>query len=473
MKIEKFAEKAAKKFQKKLDKKMTEGALLHGYSAEVSDSNMEIILSFHTQDERRILTEVDLQQAYRSREEKDCSVKEVVLPLINETISFLRENEMEWTHPAVQTPNYIPEGESDNSPSVTPTAPIEEEHTREEEEEVFPYPFCNNVEENCGFPLESEYFSLQEFCTALKPFVAKKIGVAEEEVVITRENAENGESFMKLSIVGLTESEKTVNVNELYKDYRTSEDDDDKLLKKAAKKVMHSLEDAEKTEDIEASPSQEPQEPPEYATIKSCLDEKNVFPNLIVADETSLKALCVEATSETATLNNEQNEEFYTIYRAGSLTGPIITDDFLNRHTEYSIDMIKEAAVENLALKDESEGSLRAPKLKLENGEEITPAITFPAEYFLLDKSETIDAAYRYLTKGPHNYLALMSIDNEIYVDASIFSLSKEEEPSFTELSDMFESPTHLLVYKIEENECLQFVKVSEEPLSFPEPGQE
>lgn len=243
MKEAKFREKAEKKIQKKLDKATADGRLSEKYVVSVSEHKgsprLELTIALSNGENRPIVGYLD--DAYKMREEEDCSVKEVIIPVANSIIAELitYEANLDRTDLAEieseQEEEIEEESEEEEEPSVDPDEPIEEES--EGKYNGSDRNFHNNIHDNCGIPIDQSYYTLEEFCDAIRPYVAAKLNIPTEEIIIfSIENEATGESFYKLTTMN-QENAPEANINALYREYRTSEAEDEKLLNKAAKSI--------------------------------------------------------------------------------------------------------------------------------------------------------------------------------------------------------------------------------------------
>lgn len=244
MKEAKFREKAEKKIQKKLDKATADGRLSEKYVVSVHEHKgsprLELTITLSNGENRPIVGYLD--DAYKTREEEDCSVKEVIIPIANNIIAELitYEANLDRTDLAgiesEQEEKIEGESEEEEEPSVDPDEPIEEGES-ENKYNGSDRNFHNNIHDNCGIPIDQSYYTLEEFCDAIRPYVAAKLNIPTEEIIIfSIENEATGESFYKLTTMN-QENAPEANINALYREYRTSEAEDEKLLNKAAKSI--------------------------------------------------------------------------------------------------------------------------------------------------------------------------------------------------------------------------------------------
>ncbi len=286
---DKFLEKVEKRARKKLEKKISSGELPVGSVAITDRNNFVLRISTNPNSDTGFEQELPLRALYEERERLDCSVKELVSGHINIICRNLSNDIRSAAQDITDALNdldddYIP---IEDEPDVSPESPIEEDYDEEDSlpneeyddeepsydendgSDVAADDFVNDISNNCGFPINPDYYSLDEFCSEIKPKVAKKLGIKEEDLIVfpASDNRTN-ESFYKISVLG---SEKSVNLNTLYKDYRTSEEDDDKLIKKAVKAIK---------KELEAEARIQPQPIPEVEELTASKVLSEVLPTL-------------------------------------------------------------------------------------------------------------------------------------------------------------------------------------------------
>jgi len=86
--------------------------------------------------------------------------------------------------------------------------------------------FIDDIDHNCGIPINSEYSSYEEFNNDLRPLLAREIGCSEADIIITPDRTHSHYLFTVSSDI----ASPCISLNEAYRAYRTSEEEDSYVM---------------------------------------------------------------------------------------------------------------------------------------------------------------------------------------------------------------------------------------------------
>lgn len=316
MTLEKFLEKA----NKRIKKKFGVAGFDAGTDFYIVDYGTPVVTILGYNTGRGFRLNIDFSEEFNRKNESDeYSVKELVNRKVKEAVreyqayvdaELLRSPDPEIVSdlPLTEVEDIpLEEERPANEPFPTQEEEIEEdedyneeledseleeaEEDEEEEEEDSgrngsDANFENNIHNNCGIPYNNEYYSLEEYVRELVPYVAEKMKISEEDLLVYPVERENGQSFYLMDIVGHEETpnSKAINLNEYYRNYRTSEALDSKLFKKAAKEIKRSLSGRTAQQSVrpleDVSRQQDAQESQEASVSDTSVILATVFPKI-------------------------------------------------------------------------------------------------------------------------------------------------------------------------------------------------
>lgn len=242
---------------------------------DINPNKKEVTL-YEFDDDRNYIDKVNAKI-----DSKDISVKKAVKKVFNDLFHLIADDiitmEREFDP---DEPYGFSVNQQENTPAI-PTTPFEidfitnpnyqndglienvneEEYLEDETEDNFETNinhddanFKNDIDNNCFIPLDPDYSSYREFLSDIKPLLAEKLGVVEDDILITERREENGESFYDFSLNPMDESLEApkLPLNEFYRLYRTSELDEDEVLEIVRDRIvltyMPMLEDQRRAE---------------------------------------------------------------------------------------------------------------------------------------------------------------------------------------------------------------------------------
>ena len=244
---EKFLEKFKKRLEKKINRQREDGKLLTNFEITTGIANdlgpyYQIVMT----DTGHLISRTSLRDAYDQRELEDASVKDVCAEIVADTIDALLAEEQER-----REHDYMDLGFS-AEPVVLPESVISDKKFPEFYEPVVLIEggeqndddenFINDPERNCGIPYNGEYSTMTEFITEVTENLARKLRIPQEDI-ITFDETEGEDTYRVLTVVSSKEDVPKANLNNYYRAYRSSEEDDDKLMKKVIKYLKKQFED--------------------------------------------------------------------------------------------------------------------------------------------------------------------------------------------------------------------------------------